>query len=138
MAKSPTPTPSAAKTAAAQGTQAANTASASTEPLAAAAEKAGGSDDAADAGIKGDEQALQEEQDGLRDPIGGGTQQKEPTAEQLPSEARVTPVAEQLNTAASTCVGEGKLPEGADDDLLDAEKQVADAKTTATEDLTKD
>lgn len=41
----------------------------------------------------------------------GGTLQREPTPEELPADARVTPIAEQVNPSAAQAVGAAPQPE---------------------------
>jgi hypothetical protein len=61
-------------------------------------------------GIKTDPQAQAEEDAGVRLPE-GGTRQREPKPEDYPPSAKVTPAAEQLNTANSQVVGHAAPPE---------------------------
>lgn len=60
-----------------------------------------------------------------------------PRPEHMPLDARITPVAEQVNPRAAQPVGEARLPETASDDLLSAEKRrdesVKEAEAKAAE-----
>lgn len=60
-----------------------------------------------------------------------------PRPEHMPLDARITPVAEQVNPRMAQPVGEARLPETASDDLLSAEKRrdesVKEAEAKAAE-----
>lgn len=84
-------------------------------------------------GITPDPTAAAEVEAGVRSPD-GGTLQHEPTPEQYPASAKVTPPAEQLNSSLSQVVGYAAPPQQGSGDLNDA---VAEAANRSEELITK-